>query len=81
MIQKYEKSWFYHSKILKITEKSTNLKKGGKNFLKPPPEEYFFQLKFFTDHEHALRILKNESKIWENDDFRVQISKNHWKIH
>ena len=28
IIQKYEKSRFYHSKILKITEKPTNLKKS-----------------------------------------------------
>ena len=36
MSQKYETSWFYHFKILKITEKSTNLKKSRvrRSFLK-----------------------------------------------
>ena len=66
LIQKYEKSRFYHSKILKTTEKHTNLKKSQERrsksffFLAAGCAEIFFpETRIFSFPVYDFTILKH----------------------
>jgi hypothetical protein len=77
--KKYSSFWILSvfSKNRKISEFQKLLKKPkftNFQFLGWEKIEFIHSIpKFFTDHESAFRIFKNESKIWENVDLRFKI--------